>query len=88
MNINLTFNETTYNFNYCLGKDKNNDAYAYYKIYINGELNKDYQLEQTKGLKGKIFILYFKGFGSSVFVTNPNDLEEIVKVITYINKIK
>ena len=36
MNINLTFNEERYDFNLCLGKDKNNDAYLYYKIYING----------------------------------------------------
>lgn len=98
MNINLTFNEERYDFNLCLGKDKNNDAYLYYKIYINGELNKDYILEEgtisgsndNKLPAGneKIFILYWKSFPSSVHITNPNNLEEIVKVITHINKHK
>jgi hypothetical protein len=90
MNINLTFNEERYDFNLCLGKaDKNGDAYLYYKIYINGESESDYILEEVVDSKGnKFFILYWKGFGSSLFITNPNDLEEIVKVITYINKNK
>jgi hypothetical protein len=99
MNINLTFNETTYNFNLCLGKaDKKGNAYLYYNIYINGERNHDYSLEEgtiSGSNDGKlpsgnerIFILYWKSFASSVHITNPNDLEEIVKVITYINKHK
>ena len=97
-NINLTFNETTYNFNLCLGKDENNDAFLYYKIYINGELSSDYQLEEGTIVAGtalptpiggeRIFILNYKGYSSSLHITNPNDLEEIVKVITYINKNK
>jgi hypothetical protein len=93
MNINLTFNEERYDFNLCLGKaDKNGDAYLYYKIYINGELNTSYSLEEgtisSKEGDEKIFILYWKSFASSVYITNLNDLEEIVKVITYINKNK
>jgi hypothetical protein len=91
-NINLTFNETTYNFNYCLGQGEDLQTYEYYKIYINGELNTSYILEQgtisSKEGEEKIFILYWKSFASSVFITNPNDLEEIVKVITFINKHK
>ena len=89
-NINLTFNETTYDFNLCLGKDKNNDAYLYYTIYIDGERDLVHSLEEgvVTSNKGdtKMFILYKHGFASSVHITNPNNLEEIVKVITYINK--
>ena len=92
MNTKLVFNETTYDFNYCIGKAENNKSYEYYKVYINGELNTSYSLEEgtisSKEGDEKIFILYWKSFASSVFVTNPNDLEEIVKVITYINKHK
>jgi len=99
MNINLTFNEERYDFNLSLGKaDKKGNAYLYYKIYINGELNKDYILEEgtiSGSNYGKlpsgnerIFILYWKSFGTHLYITNPNDLEEIVKVITFINKHK
>ena len=85
-NINLTFNKTTYDFNFCVGNHKNK-SYEYYNIYINGERNHDYLLESAIQTKGeKIFILYWKSFGSSCFITNPNNLEEIAKVITYINK--
>jgi hypothetical protein len=91
-NINLTFNESTYNFNYCLGKAENNKSYEYYTVYINGELNTSYSLEEgtisSKEGDEKIFILYWKSFASSLHITNPNNLEEIVKVITYINKNK
>ena len=96
--IKLTFNETTYEFNYCLGMGEDLQTYEYYTIYINGELNKDYILEEgtisgsndNKLPAGneKIFILYWKSFASSVHIINPNDLEEIVKVITFINKNK
>jgi hypothetical protein len=89
MNINLTFNEERYDFNLCLGKaDKKGNAYLHYKIYINGELNKDYILEEVETKSGKHFHLYWKSFSTGFGITNPNDLEEIVKVITYINKNK
>jgi hypothetical protein len=91
-NINLTFNETTYNFNYCLGQGEDLQTYEYYKIYINGELDSTHILEQgvVSSNKGdtKMFILYRHSYASSVHITNPNNLEEIVKVITYINKHK
>ena len=96
MNINLTFNETTYNFNYCLGMGEDLQTYDYYKIYINGEQSITYLLEEAsitsneggKKIDNKIFILYYNGFASSLHIINPNNLEEIVKVITYINKNK
>jgi hypothetical protein len=97
-NINLTFNETTYNFNYCLGMGEDLKTYEYYTIYIDGELSSDYQLEEgtivgnapLPTLIGdeKIFIVNYKGYSSSMYISNPNNLEEIVKVITYINKNK
>jgi hypothetical protein len=97
--INLTFNEERYDFNLSLSKaDKNGDAFLYYTIYINGELSSDYQLEEGTIMGGtalptlmgdrKIFILNYKGYSSSLHITNPNNLEEIVKVITFINKHK
>jgi len=89
-NINLTFNETTYNFNYCLGMGEDLKTYDYYKIYIDGEPDLVHILEEgvVTSSKGdtKMFILYKHGFSSSVHITNPHNLEEIVKVITYINK--
>jgi hypothetical protein len=97
-NINLTFNETTYTFQHCKGVE-NKISYEYYEIYINGEFHINYLLEEGSIVGGKplptsengsskIFILNWKGFSTSVYITNPNNLEEIVKVITYINKNK
>lgn len=95
MNTTITFNENTYTFNYYEGKGQNNETYECYGIYKNGELDTDWFLEEgtiESGVGGrkiveKIFILYWKGFTSSIHIKDFSILE-VSKVINHIQTIK
>jgi len=92
-NTKLTFNETTYEFNYFLGRnEKTNNTYDCYGVYINGELNTDYVLEQIFDSNGfasqyKVFGLFYKSFYTYIAMSNF-ELDNVVKVINYINSNK
>ena len=90
MNTKLTFNETTYDFNYFMGKNKvTGETFDAYGVYVNGELDTDYVLDKRTETSGhetpkKIWLLYWKSFYCMVSI-NDFSLGEVVKVIDYIN---
>jgi len=89
-NTKLTFNETTYEFNYFMGKHKGTgkplDCYG---VYVNGALNTDYVLERATQSHGvntdaELYILFWKSFSTYITISNFS-LENVVRVISYIN---
>jgi len=89
----LTFNDTTYEFNYFMGRNKaTGKTFDCYGVYVNGEKDTDYVLEEGTETTGdntpiKIWNLYYKSFYCMVSI-NDFSLGEIVKVIDYINSKK
>ncbi len=79
----ITFNENTYRFSYYEGRDGDNEIYECYGIYKNGELNSDWFLEEGTIESEKIYILYWKGFGSGIHIKDFSILE-VAKVINHI----
>jgi hypothetical protein len=90
-NTKLTFNETSYEFTYFLGRNKiTGETFNAYGVYINGALNTDYVLEEGTETSGhnntkKIWLLYWKSFYLNFSIDNFS-LEEVVKVISYIRE--
>jgi hypothetical protein len=86
----LTFNDTTYEFNYFVGTHKGTGkTFDCYGVYVNGEKNTDYVLEkvtQSHGINtdAELYILFWKSFSTYITIKDFS-LEEVVKVISYIN---
>jgi hypothetical protein len=92
MNNKLTFNETTYEFNYFEGRDsQTGGTFPCYGVYINGALTTSYHLEEGTISSGcgdckKVqlcWILYYKSFATGITIDDFS-FSEIVKVINYI----
>lgn len=83
-NLQITFNETTYRFNYFQGRDEQtNQTYDCYGVYINGALNTDFTLEKVEDE----YQFFYKGFYGMLSIKDFSILE-VAKVIHYIETLK
>jgi hypothetical protein len=83
MNTTIRFNETTYDFKYRLGIDSNNDSYEVFDIYIDGKKS-IYHLEEIftgVSVIKKEYCLFWNGFGSGTYISNPTSILDLSKVI-------
>ncbi len=89
-NTKLTFNETTYEFNYFLGRSKNtpNDTYSCYGVYINGSFETNWFLQEDKDGSYDLYTksateLHYESKYCNLTI-NDFTLESVVKVISHI----
>jgi hypothetical protein len=84
MNNKLTFNETTYEFQYRLGIDERNDSYEVFDIYIDGEKS-IYRLEEgyinNESPEDRIYILFREDLGTGCDIKYPTKLSDICKIV-------
>jgi len=92
-NTKLTFNETTYEFNYFLGRAKHtpNDTYACYGVYINGALDTNWFLQKDKDGSYDLYNkipgdLHYESEYCNLTI-NDFTLESVVKVISHIRRV-
>ena len=89
-NTKLTFNETTYEFNYFLGRNKvTGKTFDAYGVYVNGEKDTHYVLQRATDSHGiytdaEVYILFWKSFETHILISSFT-LDNVVKVINYIN---